>query len=51
MIATVMQLGGDTGLVLAMQLSRMLSILLIAPWLVAALVKSVKQSDGQSEGG
>ena len=49
MVATVMQLGGDTGLVLAMQLTRMLSILLIAPWLVAVLVKSVKRSDGESE--
>jgi hypothetical protein len=50
MIATVMQLGGDTGLVLAMQLTRMLSILLIAPWLVAVLVKNVKRSEGESEG-
>lgn len=49
MIATVMQLGGDTGLVLAMQLTRMLSIILIAPWLVAFLVKKGKQSP-QSEG-
>lgn len=49
MIATVMQLGGDTGLVMAMQLSRMLSILLIAPWLVAFLVKRVERSDDQSE--
>jgi hypothetical protein len=50
MIATVMQLGGDTGLVLALQLTRMLSVVLIAPWLVAVLVKSVKPSDGESEG-
>lgn len=50
MIATVMQLGGDTGLVLAMQLTRMLSILLIAPWLVAFLVKNGKRSNSQSEG-
>jgi hypothetical protein len=50
MVATVMQLGGDTGLVLAMQLTRMLSILLIAPWLVAVLIKNVKRSDGESEG-
>ncbi|MBD2014953.1 AbrB family transcriptional regulator [Microcoleus sp. FACHB-53] len=49
MVATVMQLGGDTGLVLAMQLTRMLSILLIAPWLVAFLIKNVKKSDEQSE--
>ncbi len=50
MIATVMQLGGDTGLVLAMQLSRMLTVVLIAPWLVTFLIKNVKQSDEQSEG-
>ncbi|MBD2128095.1 AbrB family transcriptional regulator [Microcoleus sp. FACHB-1] len=50
MVATVMQLGGDTGLVLAMQLTRMLSILLIAPWLVAFLIKNVKKSEEESEG-
>ncbi|WP_211176162.1 AbrB family transcriptional regulator [Brasilonema sp. UFV-L1] len=49
MIATVMQLGGDTGLVLAMQLTRMLSILLIAPWLVAFLVKRAKSAHSQLE--
>lgn len=42
MIATVMQLGGDTGLVLAMQLTRMLGIILIAPWLVGFLTKQNK---------
>lgn len=47
MIATVMQLGGDTGLVLAMQLTRMLGILLIAPWLVAFLVKRDKHANSQ----
>jgi uncharacterized protein len=50
MIATVMQLGGDTGLVLALQLTRMLSVVLIAPWLVAFLFKNVERSEGQSEG-
>lgn len=45
MIATVMQLGGDTGLVLAMQLTRMLGIILIAPWLVSFLAKRAKNSD------
>lgn len=50
MIATVMQLGGDTGLVLAMQLTRMLSVLLIAPLLVTFLFKNVERSDRQSEG-
>ncbi|HAG84231.1 MAG TPA: hypothetical protein DCL61_24505 [Cyanobacteria bacterium UBA12227] len=49
MIATVMQLGGDTGLVMAMQLTRMLSILLIAPWLVSFLVKRANRSNCQSE--
>ncbi|MEB3230358.1 MAG: AbrB family transcriptional regulator [Leptolyngbyaceae bacterium] len=34
MIATVMELGGDTGLVLAMQLTRMLLIILFAPGLI-----------------
>ncbi|MEQ8757747.1 MAG: AbrB family transcriptional regulator [Coleofasciculus sp. G1-WW12-02] len=48
MVATVMQLGGDTGLVLAMQLTRMLGIIMIAPWLVAFLVKRAKTSDDQS---
>ncbi|MEM8603989.1 MAG: AbrB family transcriptional regulator, partial [Cyanobacteria bacterium P01_H01_bin.121] len=39
MIATVMQLGGDTGLVMAMQMSRMLLIILVAPWLTGGLAK------------
>lgn len=47
MIATVMQLGGDTGLVMAMQLTRMLSIILIAPWLVSFLVKRQQFADGK----
>ncbi len=38
MIATVMQMGGDTGLVLALQLSRMLTIILFAPWLVTFII-------------
>jgi hypothetical protein len=33
-----------------MQLSRMLTVVLIAPWLVTFLIKNVKQSDEQSEG-
>ncbi|MEQ8999908.1 MAG: AbrB family transcriptional regulator [Coleofasciculus sp. B1-GNL1-01] len=48
MVATVMQLGGDTGLVLAMQLTRMLSIIMIAPWLVAFLVKRANAVNDQS---
>ncbi|NEQ67933.1 MAG: AbrB family transcriptional regulator [Symploca sp. SIO2D2] len=50
MIATVMQLGGDAGLVLAMQMCRMLMIIVIAPWLVAFLIKTGKSSDGEEVG-
>ncbi|MGB3759832.1 MAG: AbrB family transcriptional regulator [Rivularia sp. (in: cyanobacteria)] len=39
MVATVMQLGGDTGLVLAMQLTRMLIIIALGPWLVKFAMK------------
>lgn len=39
MVATVMQLGGDTGLVLAMQLTRMLLIIALGPWLVKFVIK------------
>lgn len=39
MVATVMQLGGDTGLVLAMQLTRMLIIIALGPWLVNFAMK------------
>ncbi|MEO1184076.1 MAG: AbrB family transcriptional regulator, partial [Cyanobacteria bacterium J06636_27] len=39
MVATVMQLGGDTGLVLAMQLTRMLIIIALGPWLVNFVMK------------
>lgn len=39
MVATVMQLGGDTGLVLAMQLTRMLIIIILGPWLVNFAMK------------
>ncbi|MGQ4649430.1 AbrB family transcriptional regulator [Lyngbya aestuarii] len=49
MIATVVQLGGDAGLVMAMQMSRMLVILLISPWLAALMAKE-KPSNCQSEG-
>ncbi len=45
MIATVMQLGGDAGLVLTMQMSRMLMIILIGPWLISFLMKTGKSSD------
>ena len=49
MIATVVQLGGDTSLVLAIQLTRMLMILLIAPWLTAFVLKQEKRSEDFSE--
>ncbi|WP_353258364.1 AbrB family transcriptional regulator [Prochlorothrix hollandica] len=39
MVATVIELGGNTGLVLAMQMTRMFTILLIGPGLVAWLVR------------
>lgn len=42
MIATVVQLGGDTSLVLAIQLTRMLMILLVAPWLISFVLKQEK---------
>ena len=42
MVATVMQLGGDTGLVLAMQLTRMLIIIALGPWLVTFMIKGAK---------
>ena len=45
MIATVMQLGGDAGLVLAMQMSRMLMIIVMGPWLISFLMKIGKSSD------
>ncbi len=45
MVATVMQLGGDTGLVLAMQLTRMLIIIALGPWLVKFVMKLAKDSD------
>ncbi len=39
MVATVMELGGDTSLVLAMQLTRMLIIIALGPWLVSFVMK------------
>jgi len=42
MIATVIQLGGDAGIVLAMQMTRMLLILLISPWFGNLLIKNPK---------
>ncbi|MEA5534266.1 AbrB family transcriptional regulator [Crocosphaera sp. XPORK-15E] len=42
MIATVNELGGDAGLVLAIQLTRMLLIILIGPGLTTMIVKRIK---------
>ncbi|NEQ97448.1 MAG: AbrB family transcriptional regulator [Cyanothece sp. SIO2G6] len=44
MIATVMELGGDTGLVLAMQLTRMLLIILLGPGLIAFFTRKKAQT-------
>ncbi|MDY7024424.1 MAG: AbrB family transcriptional regulator [Cyanobacteriota bacterium] len=49
MIATVMELGGDTGLVLAMQLTRMLLIILLAPWVATTIIQRQKNTDDFSE--
>ncbi|MDY7012407.1 MAG: AbrB family transcriptional regulator [Cyanobacteriota bacterium] len=35
MLATVIQLGGDTGVVLALQMTRMFLILFLSPWLIS----------------
>ena len=45
MIATVNELGGDAGLVLAIQLTRMLTIILIGPGLTTLIVKRMKRTD------
>ncbi|NES65881.1 MAG: AbrB family transcriptional regulator [Okeania sp. SIO2D1] len=44
MIATVNELGGDTGLVLAIQLTRTLTIILVGPGLTTLIVKRMKSS-------
>ncbi|MCP2727264.1 AbrB family transcriptional regulator [Limnofasciculus baicalensis] len=41
-IASAIQLGGDSGLVLTMQMSRMLVILLITPWMASFFKKSTQ---------
>ncbi|CDM98371.1 MAG: AbrB family transcriptional regulator [Limnospira sp. PMC 1291.21] len=43
MIATVLQLGGDSGLVMAMQMTRMLLILLIVPWILQQMMIDKKE--------
>ncbi|MEB3340018.1 AbrB family transcriptional regulator [Okeania sp.] len=45
MIATVNELGGDAGLVLAIQLTRMLTLILIVPGLATFIVKRMKRND------
>ncbi|HAC65869.1 MAG TPA: hypothetical protein DCF68_20640 [Cyanothece sp. UBA12306] len=49
MIATVNELGGDAGLVLAIQLTRMLAIILIGPGLITIIVKQIKLTNVISE--
>lgn len=39
MIATVIELGGDSGLVMAMQMTRMLLILLLVPWVLQMMIR------------
>lgn len=48
MMASVMQLGGDAGLVLAMQMSRMLLILLLSPLLAAVLARTASPQPPRS---
>ena len=45
MIATVNELGGDAGLVLAIQLTRMLTIILVGPGLTTIVVKRIKSAN------
>jgi hypothetical protein len=47
-MAMTIQLGGDSGLVLAMQMTRMLLILLVSPWFATFLRENVKNSVEQS---
>ncbi len=49
MIATVNELGGDAGLVLAIQLTRMLTIILVVPGLTNFMAKRMKRSNIVSE--
>ncbi|MBC6477855.1 MAG: AbrB family transcriptional regulator [Hormoscilla sp. GM7CHS1pb] len=50
MIATVIQLGGDSGLVLAMQMTRMLLILLISPILATFILQKAAGYGCESQG-
>lgn len=50
MIATVIELGGDSGLVLAMQMTRMLLILLISPILATFILQKATGDGCESQG-
>ena len=47
--AIAMQLGGNPGLVLAIQMTRLLLILLLSPWLAAFLIEPVSSSSIQAK--
>lgn len=47
MMASAMQLGADSGLVMAMQIVRMLLVLLLSPWLATCLGKQSARPEGQ----
>ena len=50
MLATVIQMGGDSGLVVAMHMTRMLLILLISPTLATLMVQKAASYDCESQG-
>lgn len=47
-IAMTIQMGGDSGLVLAMQMTRMLLILLFSPWFIAFFRESLEGKENNS---
>lgn len=49
MVATTIQLGGDTGLVLAMQMTRMFFILFLSPWLIGLWLKPELSGEDSTE--
>ncbi|AFY68470.1 membrane protein AbrB duplication [Thalassoporum mexicanum PCC 7367] len=44
MLATVVELGGDSGLVMAMQMTRMLMVILLSPWITTSLLSKNEQA-------
>jgi hypothetical protein len=44
MMATVIELGGNSGFVLTMQMTRMLLILTLSPFIAASLIKQTKSN-------